>query len=1233
MRHNVFRRKIKSSLILLVAGVILVSTLLASSLGIHQAHAADSMSADQSAKIKIIFQALTSCLRTTTNSTAKNPKSEFKIDAPNIQSDHIRGAYIESMIDTTNDTQSNCGHLLSNGKLTDVLKEAGITKAQFYCDYNNTANYGILVPKSGVACSDAINNSDSSISLKNADEVRNYLENLFKNKAFNGNVPGNNLYKLTALEKYYAYKTAFTTFCIEASTSAHFGDTSFTGYKTYVQNPSTGRVELATYSINNSRKDSLDRVWEYYNSTEGLVYNERYTCSQVAEMILGNINSEEVQARAGDQISSDKKDCNNAYDAQYNTIRDWVSSNGNSFNNNAESDISIFLSENARNNADKWKLESDGITVTCTGLNTLNSKWEDIKRRHGLDNAPSVNTNVTYTTHGEIENTDQGTGVSSTCHAATKGLGWILCPVLEAVASAASWAYEDVITPMLGISPKLLQVEGANNGTYKAWIIFRDIANVAFAIFFLFIIFSQVTGFGIDNYGIKKSLPKLIVSAILINLSFYICQGLVDISNIVGSGLYGAVNSIASEITIPVGNVFSSDVGSITFAIIGAIGVGAVGTLVAGAAFWGAIASALFALIPVVISAVVAILMFFVLLAMRQAVVVVLVAISPLAFVAYALPNTKRLFDRWSEILRGMLLLYPISALLMSFGRLASRIIFATGAGDLGGGSWVMVIIAMAAEILPLFLIPSVTRSAYRATGALGASIGRLSTMASRGARSGVRNSRTYQNTSERVRGFRARQRTERHGALYGRVLNGIRSSATAVENEENGGQAATRRQRILAYLGRDRAANINKAASEAGAKEGEKRAWATGNPEEIMEGARNRASIDAQQQMVNVADYANATFANAVIKQQRQEHDDRTKRQVMWNSDKYANGKANEALLARQADAARMTLSSRAEYFEARQNAQKAVISNEITKMYSDQASRMDMKNIMEMLKGSISGNDDKNRSERFTAAASALIQAGQADKVREVISGGGDYSGTGVEDAFGELIKNDSTFRNRVTQVLGSSGEFTFQEYAKHVGQSKVEEGKSEARSFQAWADGRLEDGKGQSLADSIKTKGLDRIDKDGFDFLSKHLSALDGASAENISRVAARTTDAATAGKLVQAIERLAENPAYSDKIADIISATSAERAADMNVEVRNALAGIKSTDSPAEIYAKNQVWRDQIGDAIRTNPQIAARFASEFTNERGGQYYKPAPTPAPTPTPNPEPQPQPPRPQSD
>lgn len=113
------------------------------------------------------------------------------------------------------------------------------------------------------------------------------------------------------------------------------------------------------------------------------------------------------------------------------------------------------------------------------------------------------------------------------------GLGWIICPVTNTLASWMDWVF-DVLAGFLEVRP--IQT-GQENALYRAWSYMRTIANIAFVIAFLVIIYSQLTNLGVNNYGIKKLLPRIIIAAILMNLSYIICSIAIDASNILGFGL------------------------------------------------------------------------------------------------------------------------------------------------------------------------------------------------------------------------------------------------------------------------------------------------------------------------------------------------------------------------------------------------------------------------------------------------------------------------------------------------------------------------------------------------------------------------------------------------------------------------------------------------------------------------------------------------------------------------
>ena len=136
----------------------------------------------------------------------------------------------------------------------------------------------------------------------------------------------------------------------------------------------------------------------------------------------------------------------------------------------------------------------------------------------------------------QVNNTSSG----DACKDSLGVIGWLVCPVTGKIAEATDWLYNK-IENILAIKP-LSMVE--ESPIHLIWKYCRGIANIVFIIFLLIVIYSQVTGLGINNYGVKRLLPKLIVAAILVNLSFHICILAVDISNIIGNSLRGVFTAV-----------------------------------------------------------------------------------------------------------------------------------------------------------------------------------------------------------------------------------------------------------------------------------------------------------------------------------------------------------------------------------------------------------------------------------------------------------------------------------------------------------------------------------------------------------------------------------------------------------------------------------------------------------------------------------------------------------------
>ena len=252
---------------------------------------------------------------------------------------------------------------------------------------------------------------------------------------------------------------------------------------------------------------------------------------------------------------------------------------------------------------------------------------------------------------------------------AVEWVGWIVCPIVRGSTGVVVGMYNFMQANFLNIkSDQLFSNSGKGQEAFKHWVTFRDIANIFFVIMIAIIIFSQVTGVGISNYGIKKMLPKIIIYAILVNISWYIVVIAIDISNIVGSTLFKWLSNDGNW-------SFSSDVQKETSPVEGIL----TGTVATGALIAAGVTAALVGgatILLFIASAALAVVMTVFILMIREAAVIVLVVTSPLAFVAGLLPNTEGLFKKWIKLTKNMLMIYPICSLIVGGALFVSNLLY-----------------------------------------------------------------------------------------------------------------------------------------------------------------------------------------------------------------------------------------------------------------------------------------------------------------------------------------------------------------------------------------------------------------------------------------------------------------------------------------------------------------------------------------------------------------------------
>ena len=364
----------------------------------------------------------------------------------------------------------------------------------------------------------------------------------------------------------------------------------------------------------------------------------------------------------------------------------------------------------------------------------------------------------------EVPAEDNGEEPKNSC-GIDGGLGWLICPVMTFVANINDAAY-GAISGFLDIKPAILS-DGNNSGAKQGWDFFRNIANAIFAVIFLWIIFSQISNVGVSNYGIKKILPRLIIGALLVNLSYYLCQIFVDLSNILGHTLKDALESGAGEI-----GTTSEAAGwgsAIAATIVGVGGVAAFAALAIG--------------IPTLTAGFLAIMTVFIILVVRQAGIILLISMSPIAFAAWLLPNTEDLFKKWLKMFRGLLLVFPIISLLYGAGKLAGAVLASSATVDPNNPDETLHLVALAATTMPLIATPFVLQNSLSSLGSIGAKIGKLSSAANGNLKNAVMNKSRISDVKNAWKSRSARKLAERRSGntKWGRTASNLRKKGNPI--------------------------------------------------------------------------------------------------------------------------------------------------------------------------------------------------------------------------------------------------------------------------------------------------------------------------------------------------------------------------------------------------------------------------------------------------------------------
>lgn len=448
-------------------------------------------------------------------------------------------------------------------------------------------------------------------------------------------------------------------------------------------------------------------VFNLVPGSGGNIYSTGGSCSTMYDL---NINPNKVSPTPSISGSNNLF----AYVITYGGAHAYGSSNStvNVSTNNLE-----YVNVNKPLGSTKTILSNTNVTQTGASCSSTSGAVEGIEIPVLIAGSASNAANLSNQ-NPAIGGAQSSGSTTPTCGISGGALEWVFCAIFNSISGITNTILNDLIVPQLQITPVSFAscpTQPSNSTpktpppacdpTYTLWSAFRIYANLFLVIILLVVVISESVGGGlIDAYSVKKILPKLVISAILINLSIYIVAAAIDIGNILGKGMILLITS-------PI-----SSHGLLTVSGNSGGGKLATGLLVVGAGFLAfKHLSGLFAksggsmlITGVVVPILLVLLAILFTVVLRRIIIEALIIISPIAFVLYILPNTEKTFKKWWHTLLEMILVYPI--IMAMFGLSTVMEVISSGQANSPTSSTISAatdtIITLVFTVLPLILIP-----------------------------------------------------------------------------------------------------------------------------------------------------------------------------------------------------------------------------------------------------------------------------------------------------------------------------------------------------------------------------------------------------------------------------------------------------------------------------------------------------------------------------------------------
>ena len=386
------------------------------------------------------------------------------------------------------------------------------------------------------------------------------------------------------------------------------------------------------------------------------------------------------------------------------------------------SDSSSKISKIPNSDNDRWiaiakigQANKMGDSNKCGIINTTNCDIQDDGKYSGkaLDTKGFLST---------IESIQSLAALKKQCES-TAPLPFILCPIFDGISGAISnliggqgvtGERSGLLISFLTFSPLDANKKPEALQAIVGSIV--SIANAFYIIVFLLLIFSSSLPLGLDNYTIKKTLPKFIGAVIMTQFAYLICGVVIDFFNLLGNLVPNVI------FALPIGSGITG--GGLSGLNQGLQAVLAVPLFASGAVF--ALAFGWIFIIMAVIIIFVAVLVAFVYMVLRYLILFILVLLAPIAFASWVLPGTEKFFKLWWKNFIRLNAMFPMITGLIAVSIVVSQILLATNETNTA-----VKFVAVFIPVVALFAVPRTLKwttdgMSAIAGGILGATAGKM---------------------------------------------------------------------------------------------------------------------------------------------------------------------------------------------------------------------------------------------------------------------------------------------------------------------------------------------------------------------------------------------------------------------------------------------------------------------------------------------------------------------------